>query len=207
MIDIKYIGKFLNRDGVEGPRQTVGYIPCRPGNFYGRPNQDPARYSVIGVSGVTVATGVDLGQTDDEELRGYGVGEDLIRKLKPYLCRSSYHAIRVLANAPLSITEAEAEELDDCVHRGELERYIRPCYEKASGISFEDIPLQAQAVVFSICYQLGCSGVKRRAPKTWAFLTARNWLSASEELIHGFKGRNQYEGRRRIEGQLLAEVL
>ena len=200
-IDIDYISAFLNRDGVEGPRQTTGYIPARPGNFYGKTNQDPARYDAIGVSGVTIGTGVDLGQTDAESLRGYGVSEDLIRKFEPYLGLSSKRAIYKLSSHPLKITAEEAEILDHAMHMGYLKRYVMPTYNKYSPkIRYEDLPMQAQAVVFSLIYQLGAGGVRKNAPMTWYYLTNQMWADASHELIYGFK---KYSGRRAIEGRLL----
>ena len=122
MIDMKYISDFLNTDGVEGPRQTRGYIPCRPGNFYGKPGQDPARFTAIGVSGVTIATGVDLGQTDAEEMDAYGLPRDLIETLSPYFCLSGRRAINRLAQRPLTISADDAEVLDLAVHKGQLDK-------------------------------------------------------------------------------------
>ena len=202
--DISYISDFLNRPGVEGPRWTQGYIPCKPGNFTGKPTQNPAKYEAIGVSGVTIATGVDLGQNDAESLRGYGVSEALIRKLSRYLGLTSKRAIYELHNHPFSISAQEATELDLCVHAGYLNRYVRREYDKISRVHFEDLPKQAQAVIFSLCYQLGCGGVKRNAPKTWYYLTNQMWADASDELIYGFR---KYANRRKIEGMLLKEIL
>ncbi|MEG6503236.1 pesticin C-terminus-like muramidase, partial [Desulfovibrio sp. 1214_IL3152] len=61
---------------VEGKQQTQGYIPCDlvgggTANYKGGPN--PERYRPMGVSGVTVGTGVDLGQTDAATLVRIGV--------------------------------------------------------------------------------------------------------------------------------------
>ncbi|MBQ9407222.1 MAG: hypothetical protein IJU37_10880 [Desulfovibrio sp.] len=205
MADMAYINAFLNRDGVEGPCVNVGYIPCRPGNFYGRENQDPDRYTAFGVSGVTIATGVDLGQTDVSSLKGYGAPASLIEKLKPYIGLKQGDAIRKLSKLPLTISKEEASLLDTCVHTGYLDRYVRPAYERAAGFPFDDLPRQAQAVVFSMVYQLGSGGVKKRAPKTWAYLTTRNWAEASHELMYGFGG--DYKLRRKLEGALLKELL
>lgn len=41
MADIEYISDFLNTPGVEGKRQTRGYIPASPGNFTGAQGQNP----------------------------------------------------------------------------------------------------------------------------------------------------------------------
>ena len=202
-VDIAFISAFLNREGVEGPRQMVGYVPARPGNFTGRPGQDPERYTAIGASGVTIATGCDLGQTDAVTLREYGVSQELIQELSPYIGLKTSAAIRKLAAAPLRLTPASAEELDHAVHAGYLRRYVRPAYAHDAGISLDDLPPQAQAVIFSLCFQLGCGGVRRRAPLTWKLLCRQQWKNASFELITGFQN---YALRRRIEDQLLKEL-
>lgn len=212
MSDIQYISNFLNRDGVEGPRVFVGYIPCyirgtnrtKSQNFKGLPNQKPENYEAMGASGVTIATGVDLGQTDAVSLAEYGVSLSLIDVLSPYIGLKKDSAIRKLSQMPLRINPSDAEELDTCIHNGYLRRYVRPAYNSSSSVSFDDLPKQAQAVVFSVCYQKGCAGVRKDWPKTWSYLTSQDWAAASRELKNGF---TQYKLRRRIEGELLEELL
>lgn len=204
MANMTYINAFLNRDGVEGPCVTRGYIPANPRNFYGDSNQNPAKYKAIGASGVTIATGCDLGQTDCPSLRGYGVPEDLVTILMPYIGRRKSNAIQMLRQKPLVISRDAAELLDLCVHNGYLDRYVRPAYEKYSRFPFDNLPNQAQAVVFSVCFQKGCGGVRRDWPKLWSYLVSRNWKAASNELLYGFK---TYKLRRSIEGTLLKEII
>lgn len=209
--DIKYISNFLNTDGVEGPRVTTGYIPCwiagtghaKSANFKGLPSQRPENYEAMGASGVTIATGCDMGQTDIPTLRAYGVSETLISRLSTYIGLKKAAAIKMLSSFPLQISTEQAEELDNCIHAGYLRRYVRPAYDNASSVSFDDLPRQAQAVVFSVCFQLGCGGARRNAPKTWSYLTHQQWRNASAELIHGFAS---YTLRRSIEGHLLTEL-
>ena len=203
MADMAYINAFLNRQGVEGPCVTIGDIPARPGNFYGRPDQRPERYTAIGASGVTIATGCDMGQTDVPSLKGYGVSDPLVEKLKPYIGLKRAAAIAKLAKYPLAISPTDAQELDTCVHNGYLDRYVRPAYERASGVSFDSLPRQAQAVVFSVCYQKGCGGVRRDWPKLWSYLVGRKWADAACELRTGFR---EYKVRRTMEGNLLVEL-
>lgn len=203
MANMPYINAFLNRDGVEGPCVTRGYIPANPRNFYGHNDQNPAKYKAIGASGVTIATGCDLGQTDCPSLRGYGVPDELINILLPYIGHKKSIAIQKLYQKNLVISRDAAELLDLCVHNGYLTRYVRPAYEKYASYPFDNLPDQAQAVVFSVCYQKGCGGVRRDWPKLWSYLIARNWKAASNELLYGFK---TYKLRRSIEGKLLKEI-
>lgn len=207
MANIKYISDFLTR--VEGPRQTEGYIPCfkksgGTANYKGYDN--PANYTAMGASGVTIATGCDLGQTDIKTLKNYGVADDsLLDKLTPYIGFKKTAAIYKLNYLPLTITREQAQELDIAVHKGYLDKYVRPAYDKDSrGAKFDSLPEQAQAVVMSVCFQKGCGGVRRDWPKTWKYLTTQDWKNAAWELQHGFK---DYKTRRNIEGKLLEELL
>ena len=219
MLEIEYITNFLGK--VEGPRQRRGYIPCNrvsdgKGKNYIGPNGTPAdgvqypatglptAFKAMGASGVTIATGVDLGQTDLESLRRYGVQDKaLLEKLSPCIGKKRGYALTQLFNAPLLILEEQAKALDAAVHGGYLKRYVEPTYNKASKIPFAELPPQAQAVVFSVIYQKGAFGVPRDWPKTWKYLTTQDWQAAAHELRHGFK---QYAGRRKIEGDLIAEL-
>lgn len=203
MADIRYIQKLLNTPGVEGPRVTTGYIPARPGNFYGRPNQRPEAYAAIGASGVTIATGCDLGQTDVPTLQEYGVPDAIINQLRPYIGLKKADAIAKLSALPLTISADTAATLDNCIHPGYLRKYVAPAYQRAAGMSFDALPLQAQAVVFSVCFQKGCGGVRRDWPKLWGYLVTQNWCAASKELRTGFR---EYTLRRKIEGELLKEL-
>lgn len=206
MRDISHISNFLTR--VEGTRQTQGYIPCNlktggTANYKGGPN--PQNYTAMGASGVTIATGCDLGQTDIATLQKYGLTDDfLLNRFKPYIGLKQNDAIYRLNSLPLNITEAQAESLDNAVHNGYLSRYVVPAYNKASRISFYDLPANAQDVIMSVCFQKGCGGVRRDWPKLWSFLISQDWKAASNELITGFA---QYKNRRTIEGKHLAELL
>lgn len=133
----------------------------------------------------------------------YGLSDAVVNSLIPYIGLKTSRAIAKLAVLPLSVSSDAAAEIDHCVHQGYLNRYVRPAYEKAAGVSFDELPKQAQAVIFSCCYQKGCGGVCRDWPKLWGYLTCQNWSGAAHELTHGFK---QYAGRRRIEGELLEEI-
>lgn len=219
MADMAFITDFLTK--VEGPRQVRGYVPCnrisdgKGRNYIGAvgvppcgvqypATGDPSGFRAMGASGVTVATGCDLGQTDISTLCGYGLtDEGLLRKLDPYIGLKKSAALQRLFLLPLLLTVTEASSLDLAVHGGYLARYVRPAYDKASRVAFDDLPKEAQAVIFSCCYQKGCGGVRRDWPKLWSYLTRQNWARASNELCHGFR---QYAGRRKLEGQLLAQI-
>lgn len=204
MLDMVYITDFLKR--VEGFFTRL-YIPCflRSGgsaNYFGGPN--PGNYIAMGASGCTVGIGCDLGQTDAETLRTYGCAEDIVRIFTPYYGKKKTAAINILHGKPLTVSKEVAEALTLAVHEGYLARNVRPAYDRNSGVKFDSLPRQAQAVVMSVCYQKGAGGVRRDWPKTWRYLTTQDWAAAAYELKNGFA---QYKTRRGIEGGLLEELL
>ena len=207
-IDIAYIRAFLRRPGIEGPQQLRGYIPChwtrgRTRNYTGQPH--PEEYTAMGVSGVTIATGVDLGQTTADDLESNGAPSAIVNCLRPYLGLRQDAAIRKLHAVPLSVSPATADALDDAVHGMHAAR-IAARYDQDSPVTpFADLPPQAQAAIFSLLYQLGCTGGPRRAPNTWTALLRGDWADAARRL----RTRSYWEGyqdRRALEGALLREV-
>lgn len=204
MADHAYISDFLSK--VEGTRQTKGYIPCHKvnggtANYRGRGN--PSLFRAMGVSGVTIATGCDLGQTDRDTLISYGLQPRICNLFSFYLGKKRDAAIRALYERPLEISLSDARDTDITVHKGYLDRWVQPAYEKASGAKFDSLPRQAQAVIMSVCFQKGCGGVRRDWPKLWSYLTSQNWQAAAKELTTGF---TQYVSRRQTEGKLLMEL-
>lgn len=206
-IDLQYISGFLFT--VEGPCQTVGYIPCNKvgggtANYKGA--GDPEQFRAMGVSGVTIATGCDLGQTTLDTLTGYGLDEGIAHQLVPYIGLKQGAALRILHELPLTVAVDTAHAIDRAVHAGYLHRYVIPTYDNFSPKhTFADLPKQAQAVIMSLCFQLGCGGVKRRSPNTWAALMRGDWADASMRLCSARLWEG-YQGRRGQEGALLKGV-
>ena len=207
-IHLAHIRAFLNRPGIEGPQQLRGYIPChwtrgRTRNYTGQPH--PEEYTAMGVSGVTIATGVDLGQTDADTLRGAGASDGIVNSLSPYIGLKRSAAIRKLHAAPLAVSPATADALDHAVH-GLHARRIAARYNQDSPVAvFADLPPQAQAAIFSLLYQLGCGGGPRRAPRTWAAFLSGDWRDAAARLGKGSLWEG-YQARRALEGKHLKEI-
>lgn len=196
--NMKYISDFLIT--VEGECVNRGYIPCDKvgggtANYTG--GGDPNLFKAMGVSGVTIGVGCDLGQTTAQTMLSYGLEQDIVNRLIPYFGLKRNDAIQKLHTLPLTVSMPVAHEITYAVHNGYL-RYVLAAYP-----GFSDLPKQAQAVIFSMCYQKGCGGVKRDWPKVWGMLLAKDWCGASKELMTGFK---QYAARRATEGKLLKEL-
>lgn len=180
-------------------RRTAAYIPCRARNYTGSGVYDAALYgAVIGVSGVTVGTGLDLGQQSEADLRRMGLPDALIRRFFPYLGRRKTDAAAALEAAPLTLSEAECDALDAAVHGDYIARAAAR-YNADAEEPFEDCPPEVQAVIVSLFYQLGSP--TSRYPKTWRLLCAADWEGAARELQTRF---SRYAARRADEGRLLA---
>lgn len=94
---------FVQLSHWEGGQNLYGYVPW----YQGFPRN---------VSGVTIGTGIDLGQTDLASLtrfaRAVPPPPGLIDKLKPYLGLKMQNACDKLSDIPLQVTQEEVEWLD-----------------------------------------------------------------------------------------------
>lgn len=195
-------------------RKTKAYIPCyvkveaqarigKTSRNYTGDNGFPDDYTVMGVSGVTIGTGCDLGQQTAAGLRAMGVPSDLVAKFMPYIGKSKDAAIRALHDAPFSITDIECDTLDYAVH-GDYVKRIAQLYDKASIMPFSDIPKEAQAVIAHLFYHLGSP--TKKYPATWDALVRQDWKTAADKLRNGELWSGPYDNGRASEGRLLATI-
>lgn len=200
---------------VEGPQQVTGYIPCwivgqfrkdgsqASANYKG--DKVPALYKPMGISGVTIATGVDLGQTDITTLRDYELSPEIIQQLEPYLGKQGSKACTVLHKKPLRVTRAAAEAIDRVIHLYHLNMIMDKFDDDAGGFgAFENLPWQAQAAIFSLLYQRGVNSPKH-FPSIWSDLLD-GYFSAAGKAFFEPANWNGYMPRRKAEGALLMEL-
>lgn len=211
MIDLPYIQAFLRRPGIEGPQQLKGYVPCNKtgggtANYRGAESGSPGGFSAMGASGVTIATGADLGQTTRATLVGYGLDPYHADLFTPYYGLKRDDALIALYKRPLTIGRDTAEALDTTLHAGYL-TLVAARYDRDNPATpFADLPRQAQAVIFSYLYQRGAGGGPRNAKNTWAALLRGDWADASARFCNAGLW-DGYHGRRAMEGKLLLEVV
>lgn len=203
------IQEVLRRPGFEGPQQLDGYIPCKlttggTANYYGGPN--PERYVPMGISGVTIGTGVDLGQTDKITLRNMSVTNAIVYQLMPYFEQRKAAAVAVLHRLPLTLSQSDADELDAAMLSHHVTK-IADYYDRAVGVigMFSKLPWQAQAVIVSIQYQRGVNS-PRKYPNTWKAFVNQDWADAAYRLGTG-RFWDDYQNRRRLESELLKELV
>lgn len=172
---------------LEGGCRTVGYVPA--------PSDS--------TSGVTIATGFDLGQRNEGDLRSLGLDARVITAFRPYLGIKGAEAVALLKTNPLSISTIHARDIDQKV-KAEHIRRVRYNYDSASGntVKFNDLPSSVQTVIVSVSFQYGPQ-LMVRAPRFWKAVTTQNWTEAAETL-RSFK--DKYPTRRRREAVLLESM-
>jgi hypothetical protein len=199
MIDYRYIERVLGR--FEGKAITRGYIPCQRGTWY---PGGADKGEILGQSGVTIATGIDLGQQTE---RGFtGLPAALLDKLRPYVGLKKQEAKTALIKSPLLLSVEEAEQIDELIHK----RYID---ETAAlfGFTFEGAPKQAQAVAVSLHYQFGFPARKESPAlgKAWEAMRRGAYREAAAALrtVELWSPAHRvYMIRRQAEAALLDEV-
>ena len=207
-IEYEKIFKWL--ENVEGKMTRRGYIPSYrnsggTANYNG--TQPVTEYRAMGVSGVTIGVGVDLGQQTVSQLRRWGVSAPTLDKVRPYIGKRQGEALRALRNASLMLTQEEAEELTQAEHRGYMGDVVVPWWNhKEHVMQYEDLPWQAQCVLFSIVYQCGVKGAERRGPVTISAMRKGDWATASAALMDRDGWGGEYVSRRYREGRLLQEL-
>lgn len=204
----------------EGALVTKGYVPK-----YSRDIKDKGgkvihkRGDVIGASGVTISTGVDLGQQSKSGTRSLidkyvadkgntdNVDVDaLMKKLNPYFGQKKKNAVDALTKTPLTVTDAEADLLAKAFGYSTQTR-VATKFDKnnTKGMVFQKLPEEAQTVIIDFAYQYGLSTTKGSIRKKfWGYVLAGDW----KDLATWLKSKpDQYNSRRKREGDRLQAAL
>ncbi len=189
-IDYAFIRSVLEEH--EGRAATRGYVP-----------QDRSG-KVFGVSGVTIGTGLDLGQQSAAGLKAMGVPPGLIELFTPYLGLKKEAAKAKLAKQPLQITSVEAASLDKAVQTHYIAQVEARYNRDLPARPFLQIPHEAQAVLVSLLYQRGLNSPKKY-PNTWQALLAGDWPAAAARLGNAALW-DGYQQRRAAEGKLIEDL-
>ncbi|WP_334119298.1 pesticin C-terminus-like muramidase [Limnobacter sp.] len=178
---------FLSK--LEGGCKTGGYIP------------DLERSK----SGVTIATGFDLGARNEYDLRQLGIQSTLLNKLAPYLGLKKHDAAKKLGKSPLSISISECLQIDKAVKTHYLTQLAKRYNDAISSgaTRFENLTPEFQTVITSVSFQHGLE-LARSAPKFWASIVAQDWKLAVK-ILRNFE--DEYPTRRNKEADLMEKVL
>ncbi len=135
-IDVAFISE------LEGTSLT-GYVPKQRG-------------IPLGKSGVTVATGFDLGQRNEQDLRLLGLSAPLIAKLRPYLGKRKWEADNFLRANPLTLTRKEVQEIDEAIFVTKVRGIIRDVGETR----WQKMGRSLRTVLASVQFQYGSARLK-----------------------------------------------
>lgn len=189
--------KFISEQ--EGSQKLVGYIPSTPGFT----NQ----------SGVTIATGFDIGQHSAPQLRNLFGSTPLFKKLSPYANLKQASARKALAQQPLNITAAEALQIDTAIKHRKTSILIlkydsaiqikRQRFPKHNLLDFSQLPQEAATVIASVAFQYGIE-LSSSTPKFWEQITDQDWKAVHTNLLNF---GDAYPSRRRREADYLSPLL
>lgn len=149
-------------------------------------------------SGVTVGMGVDLGQMTAAQINALPVPQALRDQLLPYAGLRRQDAVDALARQPLTITQEDANALNDWAI-GRAASQAQQRYDGAGAGTFTDLPQEVQTVLTSVTHQYGGG-----APRFWTAVNAHDWNAALAEL-QDFGDR--YQGRHDQEAALLQRAM
>ena len=174
----------------EGGSRKKGYIPMSNGE-------------VLDSSGVTIATGFDIGQYSENDLIKLGLPEDLINVLAPYClaCGIDAEEAMEIHGAP-EITDTEAFVLDQASHARTVE-LLKKKYNDVAQCCFEALHPQIQTAIASVAFQYG-TGLNRRTPMFWKQITEHDWEGAISNL-NNFG--DKYPTRRKLEAKLIESCM
>lgn len=172
---------------LEGGCKTSGYVPA----------------ATKSKSGVTIATGFDLGQRNENDLKSLKLDATLVTKLKPYLGLKGQDAQSLLKKSPLVISLTQAQLINKKVKSTHIAQ-LKFRYNTAPGNKkkFIDLPQQAQTVIASVSFQYGV-GLSIRAPKFWKAVTSQDW-SETIKILKSFG--DIYPTRRKKEAALMEKM-
>lgn len=184
-IEYKIDWNFISQ--LEGGAQSEGYVPWWPG-------------AKNNVSGVTIATGFDLGQKNEDGLRNMGLASELVDKLSPYLGKRMQEAVDFLAQHPLSLSSEEVSEIDK-KSKSQAIGNLEKRYNSVSAVPFKELPSQAQTAIASVAFQYGTNF----GGEFWDYVTKQKWGEAVQDLRTNFN--DGYANRRNQEADLLNQIV
>jgi len=166
----------------EGGSKLEGYVPDPTGSK----------------SGVTIATGFDLGARGPQDIKG--LSPELQAKLEPFLGLKGKDAVAALKSRGLKITSAEAREIDKMSKGSSLSKLRNEWNKNAKkmgGKMFGDLSSAQKTVAASVAFQYGSLD---RTPAFRDAMQSGKWDEAVAELENF---GDKYSTRRLSEAALL----
>ncbi len=152
-------------------------------------------------SGVTIASGFDLGQCAERQIMD-SFSTVLAEKLLAYVGKKKLEACALIEACPLHISSEEAAEINAYTHATAELRLLEIWRLSSSNVNFDVLPRTCQTVIASVAFQYGNLAI--RTPNFWRQVTSGDWDSAVTNL-RSF-GDN-YPSRRNREADILQQWL
>lgn len=156
-------------------------------------------------SGVTVATGIDLGQRSLSELKSLGLSEPLIKKITPYLGKKDADARTLVKKKPLILTQEEADELDNII-AGSIGAEVNKKFMEATGQDIALLPSAAQTVIASLAHNFG-PNLDKKIPTIWKAIVLGDWATVQDKLRNTKWKQPELALRRNREAEILSELV
>lgn len=152
-------------------------------------------------SGVTIASGFDLGQRSAAELKSMFPPE-LANRLMPYVGKVKFDAVSLLRQQPLLISDAEARLINEQAKRSAVDRLVRSWDNSQPCMPFHALAPACATVIASVAFQYG--ELSTRTPNFWKQVITGQWQDAVHNLRHF---GDKYATRRNREAELLQQWL
>ena len=150
-------------------------------------------------SGVTIASGFDLGARNKNDLKG--LPKDIVKTLTPYLGLKGIEAQNFLDNKELVITEEQGKIINEFAKK-EAVKNLKKRWEETTKTSFDKLPKEKATVLASVAFQYG--DLESQTPNFWRQTTNNEWMEAYNNLLNF---GDIYKSRRKREAEYLKAAL
>jgi hypothetical protein len=169
-------------------------------------------YVPLNTSGLTLGAGVDLSRWSAGQLAGWGMSQQFIAGVSPYLGIGSgvygptgSRARAIFASSPFVVSQADAEFITRAAENTITSWLVSHFNSRASyGIKFYELPSAAQTILFDAAYQYGPALDKTAAAAFFNQMASGNYLSAVAELYVLGRTYSRYNTSARMLSQALS---
>ena len=144
-------------------------------------------------SGVTIASGFDLGQRNENDLTG--LPKEIIELLTPFLGFTGVKAEEIAGN--LNVNDAQAKIINEFDKSTELAK-LKTSWANTTGTSFDELDQGKATVLASVAFQYG--NLETETPNFWKQATSGDWNAVSVNLMNF---GDSYSSRRLREARYL----
>ncbi|MCX7419129.1 MAG: pesticin C-terminus-like muramidase [Planctomycetia bacterium] len=190
-------------------------MPYSGGTYKGgeAPNSNKLVFGEGNKSGVTIATGFDLGQHSEAEIRSLmGVDSNLIERLVKFAGKRQFLACQTLYEAKgLKIDNQQAKDIDRSSKRKAIEKFMQAynavAVTKLGKLPFENLHYQIRTAIMNFAFQYGEYGHWSKGATSsmyWKAITSQDFGEAKRILVEEYK--TAYVKRRRREAVLYGKA-